>query len=41
METAMLSKIKEFFHYIWKNIEETQMARAHAALKNSNWGRLE
>ena len=41
METAMLTKIKGFFHNIWKNIEDAQMARAHAALKNSNWGRLE
>ena len=37
----MLAKVKGFFHAIWKNIEDAQMARAHAALKNSNWGRLE
>jgi hypothetical protein len=37
----MFTKIKEFFHAIWKNIEDAQMARAHAALKNSNWGRIE
>jgi hypothetical protein len=41
METAMLANIKKFFQNIWKSIEETQMARAHAALKNSNWSRIE
>ena len=41
METEMLLKLKDFFHKIWKNIEDVQMARAHAALKNSNWGRIE
>jgi hypothetical protein len=40
-ETAMLTKIKKFFHMVWKNIEETQMARAQTALKNSNWSRIE
>jgi hypothetical protein len=40
-ETVMFTKIKEFFHSVWKNIEETQMARAQAALKNSNWSRIE
>ena len=40
-ETIMFTKIKEFFHAIWKHIEDAQMARAHAALKNSNWGRIE
>lgn len=37
----MFIKIKKFFREMWKNIEETQMARAHAALKNSNWSRIE
>jgi hypothetical protein len=37
----MFDKIKIFFNKVWKNIEETQMARAHAALKNSNWSRIE
>ena len=41
METGMLTTIKEFFRMIWKNIEETQMAKAHAVLKNSNWSRIE
>ena len=37
----MLLKIKSFFQLVWKNIEETQMARAQAPLKNSNWSRIE
>ena len=37
----MLTKIKKFFHMVWKNVEDAQMARAHAALKNSNWSRIE
>lgn len=41
METEMLRKINNFFRDVWKSIEETQMARAHAALKNGNWSRIE
>jgi hypothetical protein len=41
MEIHMLHKIKEFFHQVWKSIEETQMARAQAALKNKAWSRIE
>jgi hypothetical protein len=37
----MFDKIKIFFNKVWKNIEDAQMARAHAALKNSNWSRIE
>ena len=37
----MFEKIKIFFNKVWKNIEDAQMARAQAALKNSNWGRIE
>jgi hypothetical protein len=37
----MLGKIKEFFRNVWKNIEETQMARAEAAIKNMPWSRIE
>ena len=33
--------IRQFFAVLWKNIEAAQMARAHEALKNSNWGRIE
>jgi hypothetical protein len=33
--------IRQSFAVLWKNIETAQMARAHAALKNSNWGRIE
>jgi hypothetical protein len=34
-------KFKEFLARVWKSIEETQIARAEAALKNSNWSRIE
>jgi hypothetical protein len=37
----MLDKIKAFFHNVWKSIEETQMARAEAAIKNMPWSRIE
>jgi hypothetical protein len=37
----MFTNIKRFFHYIWKSIEETQMARAKAALKNTAWSKIE
>jgi hypothetical protein len=40
-ENMMLEKIKEFFYRLWISIEQTQMARAEAMLKNSNWTRIE
>lgn len=37
----MMTKIKKFLSDLWKNIEDAQMARARAALKNGAWSRIE
>lgn len=37
----MFDKIKIFFNKVWKNIEDAQMAKAEAAIKNMPWSRIE